>query len=93
MYARVAYAQIKKSMMGEFTKQWNQVQTGNKKVKGWKGASLLVDHSADKIVSITNYESQAEMKATLTAHNERVAKFSYWANTPTTEHYEVVAQV
>ena len=58
MYARLVIGQVKPGMMDstvmkDVVKQWVEVNTAQKKVKGNKGAYALVDRSGNKLISIS----------------------------------------
>jgi heme-degrading monooxygenase HmoA len=100
MYARLVIGQVKPGMtdstvMKDAVKRWVEVNTAQKKMKGNKGAYALVDHSGNKMVSISMWETAADMKATQSAHRERASRWDHvlYTGQPITEEYEIVAQV
>jgi heme-degrading monooxygenase HmoA len=100
MYARLVIGQVKPDMMDstvmkDVVKKWIEVNTAQKKMKGNKGAYLLVERAANKVISISMWETAADMKATESAHRERASKWDhvFYTGQPITEEYEIVAQV
>jgi heme-degrading monooxygenase HmoA len=100
MYARFVIGQVKPGMMdsqvmSDVVKQWVEINTAQKKMKGNKGAYAMVDRSENKLVSISMWETAADMKATEKAHRERASRWDHvlYTGQPITEEYEIVAQV
>ena len=62
-----------------------------KQRKGFGGAYLMTDASSGKALSITVWESQADMEAAEAAiYQEQIAKFgSLFAGPPLVDHYEL----
>jgi heme-degrading monooxygenase HmoA len=81
--------------MKDAIKQWVEINTAQKKMKGNKGAYAMVDRSGDKLISISIWETAADMKATEKAHKERTSRWDHvlYTGQPITEEYEIVAQV
>ena len=100
MHARFVIGQVKPGMMdsqvmSDVVKQWAEINTAQKKMKGNKGAYLLVERAANKMISISMWETAADMKATERAHRERASRWDhvFYTGQPITEEYEIVAQV
>ena len=66
---------------------------GARAQKGFQGAYLMTDAASGKALSITVWESEADMLAGESSgghYNEQIAKFaSVFAGTPSLEHYEL----
>jgi heme-degrading monooxygenase HmoA len=68
----------------------------SKQQQGFKGAFLLTDPNTGKGVSITFWETEADMRAGEASgyYQEQIAKFAQvFAGPPTREGYEVSVQV
>jgi len=65
--------------------------------QGCKGALFLTDRSANKVMAITLWETEADMAAGEASegyYREQLAKLAQWfASAPSREAYEVTAQV
>lgn len=100
MYARVSTLPLKPGAMDSaamkdyMTKGWLELTKAQKK-EGGKGGYLLVDRSTNKLVSISTWNTEADLKRSEKGHRERVSKAdsALLAGPITTEHYEIVAQV
>ena len=73
----------------------NSVAPATKEQKGFQGVFFLVDRDTNKFMSLTLWETEADMAAgEASGHlQEQVSKVaSILAAPPTTEHYEVCVQ-
>ena len=98
MHVRAATVQIKSGKMQEAIDIYNNaVVPAAKTQKGFQGAYLMADSSIGKALSITVWESEADLQAGEAADGyfqEQIAKFaSVFAGPPTTEHYELSVDV
>jgi heme-degrading monooxygenase HmoA len=97
MRARIITAQIHPGKMDELISIYREsIVPAAKEQKGFKDAILLTDHNTNKVISITLWEREADMKAGETSSyvKEQIAKaVPTFAGPPTTEHYEVSVQV
>ena len=98
MYARVSRVQIKPGALDsaewkEGMERFREITVAQKK-EGGKGGYALVDRTANMVMSISLWESEAAMKASEAAHMERGKKRNPLRVGPgITEHYEIVVQV
>jgi len=97
MHARVSTVQIQPGKTDEAISIYrDSVVPVGKQQKGFKGALLLADPNTGKAISVTLWETEADMKAGETSgyYQEQIAKFaSVFAGPPVGEHYEVSVQV
>ncbi len=94
MYARVVTTEVQTGRMNEAVSIYSDMVTGAKE-KGFKGALLLTDQANDKSISITLWESEADMLATEESGwwRQQVARFDdVFTGPPVREHYEVSFQ-
>ncbi len=95
MHARVVTSEIQQGRIDEYISIYRDIVSGVSQ-KGFRGALLLTDRSADRSISVTLWETEADMLATETSGwwQEQADKFD-----PVTEgehfkeHYEVSVQV
>jgi heme-degrading monooxygenase HmoA len=96
MHARVTGTQILPGKIDEAIGIYrDSVVPAAKEQKGFKGAYQLVDRSTGKSLSISLWDTDADMLAGESSGylREQVAKFAaVIAGPPTTEHYEVAVQ-
>jgi heme-degrading monooxygenase HmoA len=96
MYARVTTVQIQPGKMEETIRIYrDSVVPAAKQQQGYKGVLMLADPNTGKGVSITLWETEAEMRAgeASSFYQEQLAKFaSVFAAPPTRENYEVSVQ-
>ena len=100
MYARVTTLSLKPGQLDTAfwkdytTKGWLDLTKAQKK-EGGKGGYLLVDRKANKLVSISTWNTEADLKKSEKGHRERIstADKAQLAGPITTELYETVAQV
>ncbi len=93
-HVRAASVQIQQVKMQEAIDIYNDsVLAAVKAQKGFQGAYLMTDSDSGKALSITVWESEADMLAGEASggyYNEQVAKFgSVMDGPPTLEHYEL----
>ena len=94
MYVRVATVNIRPGKMQEVIDLHNDsLVPAAKAQKGWRGSYLMTDAGNGKIISITIWESEAEMLASESGSGyltEQVVKFdSVFAEHPHFDHYEL----
>ena len=94
MYVRAATVNIRPGKMQEVIDLHNDTLVPAAKAqKGWHGSYLMTDAGNGKILSITVWESEAEMLASESESGylkEQVAKFgSVFAERPHFDHYEL----
>ena len=93
MHVRAVTVQIQPGKIQETIDVYNDsVVTAAKAQKGFQGAYLMTDATSGKGLSITVWESEADMLAGETSgyFQEQIGKFaSLFAGPPTREHYEL----
>ena len=94
MHVRAASVQIQPGKMQEAIDIYNgSVVEGAKAQKGFQGAYLMTDAASGKALSITVWESEADMLAGESSggyYSEQIGKFaSVFDGTPSLEHYEL----
>ena len=100
MYARMTTLHLKPGQLDTaywkdyLSKGWVDM-TKTQKKEGGKGGYLLVDRKANKVVSISTWNTEADLKKSEKGHLERVnnADKAMLAGPITAERYEIVAQV
>ena len=95
MHARVVTVQVQPGQTEEAVNIYRSIGPLWQQQNGFKGAYLLTDPTG-KGVSITMWETQADMEATEASgwYQEQIAKFaSVFAGPPVQEAYEVSVQV
>jgi heme-degrading monooxygenase HmoA len=96
MYARVTTTQMQPGKTEEAIRIYrDSVVPAAKQQQGFKGAFLLTDPNTGKGVSISLWETEADMRAGETSgyYQEQIAKFAQvFAGPPTREGYEVSVQ-
>lgn len=97
MKARVVNVQVQPGKTAEAVNIYrDSMVPAGKKQKGFKGAFLLTDPNTGKGLSITLWETEADMKAGETSgyYQEQIAKFAaVFGAPPAREHYDVSVQV
>jgi len=97
MHARVVTTKGQPDKMEEGIKIYNDsVVPAAKGQKGFKGLLLLTDKESGKSITITIWESEADMKAGEASgyFREQIGKFmQILTEPPIMEHYEVSAKV
>lgn len=97
MNARVVTAQFQPGKIDEAVRIFrDSAMPAAKQQQGFKGALLLTDPNTGKGISITLWETEADLKATETSgfFQEQITKFAQvFAGPPTREGYEVSVQV
>ena len=94
MHVRVATVQIQPGKMQEAIDIYNNsVVPAAKTQKGFQGAYLMTDAGSGKALSITVWESEADMQAGESSggyYQEQIAKFGgLMAGPPILDHYEL----
>ena len=97
MYVRAANVSIRPGKMQEVIDLHNDsLIPAAKAQKGWQGSYLMTDAESSKILSITVWESEADMLASESGGGylqEQVARFdSVFAEPPIFSHYELSAE-
>lgn len=96
MHARVVTVQIQPGKIDEATRIYrDSVVPAAKQQQGFRGALLLTMPESSKGISVTLWETEANLKATETSgfFNEQIAKFgAVFAVPPTRELAEVAVQ-
>ena len=97
MYVSAATVSIRPGKMQEVIDLHNDsLIPADKAPKGWQGSYLMTDAGNGKILSITVWESEAEMLASESGSaylKEQVAKFdNAFAAPPHFDHYELSAE-
>jgi heme-degrading monooxygenase HmoA len=97
MHARVTHFQILPGKVEETTSLYRgSVIPAAQGEKGFEGVLLLVDRNTDKGISITLWETEADMTKGEASgfYQEQLAKFKdIFGAPPLREHYEVAVQV
>ena len=96
MHVRAATGQIQPGKMQETINIYNNSVSVVKAQKGYQGAYLMTDAASGKVLSITFWESEADMLAGESIggyYQQQVGKFGFvFAGTPTLEHYELSSE-
>ena len=96
MHVRVATGQITSGKMQEAINIYNNSISEVKAQKGYQGGYLMTDAGSGKILSITLWESEADMLAGESSggyYQLQVGKYAFvFAGTPTVEHYELSSE-
>ena len=98
MHVRAATVQIQSGKMQEIIDIYNgSVISAAKAQKGFQGAYLMTDASSGKALSITIWDSEADMMAGESSggyYQEQIGKFaSVFAGPPELEHYELSVEI
>ena len=93
MYARILTAHLQPGkmdgMIDEYGKYWATVPQ-----KGFRGGRQLIDRAADKLISVTTWETLADLEANNRAYEEDVPRYMHvFLAPPTREVYEVAAEI
>ena len=91
MYARVVTSRFHPEKIDEGVREFrDSVVPRAKQHPGFISALMLTDPSTGKVISLTLWETEAELKASETGFQESVAKVTQaLAGPPTQESYEV----
>lgn len=96
MHTRVVSVQVKPDKMDEVVNIWREsVLPAAKQLQGFKGALLLTNRETGKGISLTLWETAADMKAVETSgvFQQMLAKFTpLFTDQPVLEYYEVSLQ-
>ena len=96
MNARIVLGQIQIDKRDEAIGVYKEsIVTAAKEQNGYKNAFLLTDSATGKFISITLWETEADMTAGEASgyYQEQIAKLgALFASPPTMEHYEVSVQ-
>jgi heme-degrading monooxygenase HmoA len=94
MFARVSTIQATSEHLEEAIRYLN-TQAAFRQAQGFKGNYLLVDRQSGKMLTITLWETEADMQATAQAVNpirQEGARLAGAAEPPSVELYEVAIQ-
>ena len=93
MHVRVTDARLKSGKMQDLIKAFDDsVVPAQKAQKGYQGSYLMTDASSGKGLSITVWETEADMEAGESSgyFQEQIGKFGgVFAGPPIREHYEL----
>jgi heme-degrading monooxygenase HmoA len=97
MYARVIFAQFRPEQTDEIIQLYREsVVPEHRKQHGSKGTMVLIDRASGKGISLTFWETEADLQASDEAspyYEELRAKFApYWTVPQVREAYEVSIQ-
>ena len=96
MYVRAATVQVTSGKMQEAIDIYNNSVSDLKAQKGYQGAYLMTDAASGKVLSISIWESEADMLAGESIggyYQQQVGKFAFvFAGTPTLDHYELSSE-
>jgi heme-degrading monooxygenase HmoA len=97
MYARVGIAQDKPGKMDDAIRVYrDSVVPAQKQQKGFKGALFLTDRHTGRSISISLWETEADMEASMTSgfYQDQTDKFAQdFEGKPVWEEYDVSVQV
>jgi len=96
MHARVTHTQIHLDKMDEAQKLYESLEPTLKGRNGFVAARLFTDRSSGKGISITTWDTEADMLSVESGgtYQEVIQQFaSMFAAPPTTEHYEVAVRI
>ena len=97
MHARVVLTQLQPGKTDESIRIYrDSVVPAAKKQKGFKGGLLLTDRNTGKGISVSLWDTEADMKASETSgyYQQQIGKFAgILAGPPVRETYEVSVQV
>jgi len=95
LYARLATGSISPTKIVEAIAIWQgAIAPSAKQQKGFKNACLLVDRETGKMTSIGFWESETDLRASRSTHNNHINKYNrLFLNPPIVEQYEVAVEV
>ena len=95
MYARVNSGQVHPDKVEEVTRIYQEsIIPVTQQAPGFKGMLFLGDRTTGKGVTITLWETEADMQASSGMRQEQAAKLaSFLVGVPSVETYEVFARV
>lgn len=96
MYARVVSVDCQLDKIDQGINIVRSMEPLWQQQKGFQGANLLVERNTGKVLSISNWETRADLEATEASgwYQEQVAKFAMiWVAPPVREIYEVAVQI
>ena len=96
MHARTTHVQLKPGRYDEAVNLYQSLEPLFKQEKGFRSARLLTDRSSNKAISITIWDSQADLEANEASgwYREVIAKFAdTFATPPDMAHYDVTVEV
>jgi len=94
MYARVVTVQAQAGKLDEITKLYREsIVPAAKQQKGFRGATLFTDRANDKGISVTRWETEADLQAGEASggyYQEQIAKIAPMLSAPPVrETYEI----
>lgn len=96
MHARVVSMQVLRANMKEAVRIYrDSVMPAAEEQRGFKGALMLTDADTGESVSVTLWESEADMHASEVSgfYHEKIDKFdALFTSAPVRKHYEVSVQ-
>ena len=95
VHARVVRGEIPTDKLDEAIRPWQEsVGPSAKRQSGFKGAQLMVDRNAGKVLSIGLWESKPEVRESVGWNQEQISKFAGLFSGPPTieEGYELAAE-
>jgi heme-degrading monooxygenase HmoA len=96
VYARVVRGEIPTDRLDEAIRLWQEsVGPSAKRQSGFRGARLMVDRNAGKVLSIGLWESEPKVWESVGWNQEQIAKFAALFSGPPTveEDYELAAEI
>jgi heme-degrading monooxygenase HmoA len=96
MYVRVTLGHFQPGKVEEAIAVWNNALPSYKDVKGFQSAYLLADRESDDAVMLTFWDSEEDSRAHVESGGMMQALsqfFDLLTELPSTEGYEVLAQV
>ena len=96
MYTRVVSAQAQLDKLDEAIKICRAMEPSWQQQKGFQGADFLVDRDTGNILSLSSWETRADLEATEASgwYQEQVAQFAAtWVAPPVRHIYEAVFHV
>ncbi len=93
MYARVTTGQVPVEKLAAAEQAAQASGNPMAQQPGFRGNMTLVDRRTGKVIIVGLWETEADLQATMDAHNaghEDVARRGVWSAPPTVEVFEVV---
>jgi heme-degrading monooxygenase HmoA len=94
MYARVLTVHIQPGKIDEMIREYPRYADSLQQHRGFLGARQLVDRAANKLVSITTWETMADLEASDSVYKDNAPDYtSIFLGPASREIYEVGAEV
>ncbi len=94
MYSRMVTALILPGKLDEVVQFWKDSAPATQEQTGFVNARLYADRAANRIRTVSLWESQAACQASMDWNDEVLARFAaLFAAPPTVESYELVTDV